>query len=160
MHRRLVLLILLALSPTLAAAQPPACATPLQMAERLYKARDFYWQPQNLDGLLTPSFAHALQADQRCAAREGVCRLDFDPWTSAQDGDIQGAPTFTLVSGGSQATVVEVRMDYRLALGGRAARAQSVKIELQRRGNGCWAVSDLIAPDGQSLFALLTDPED
>ncbi|WP_226978617.1 hypothetical protein [Xanthomonas sp. LMG 12460] len=58
--------------------------------------------------------------------------------------------------GAEKATVGEVRMDYRRTLGG----AGSVKIELQRRGNGCWAVSDLIAPDGQSLFALLTDAQD
>ncbi|KAB7779989.1 MULTISPECIES: hypothetical protein [Xanthomonas] len=156
MHRRLALLTLFALSPVLAAAQPPGCQTPLQVAEGLFRARDVDWQPQNLEKLLTPPFAQALQADRRCARRDGRCRLDFAPWTDAQDGQLQGAPRFTLVSGGAQATVVEVRMDYRRTLGG----AGSVKIELQRRGNGCWAVSDLIAPDGQSLFALLTDAQD
>ncbi|MFC6838954.1 hypothetical protein [Xanthomonas theicola] len=70
--------------------------------------------------------------------------------------DIEGAPRFTLVSGGSLATVLEVRMDYRLALGG----AGTVKIELQRRGNGCWAVSDLISPAGESLFARLSDSQE
>lgn len=148
---------ILAFLPALAAAQAPPCATPLQVAERLYQARDFYWQPQNLDGLLTPSFAHAIKSELACAEREGICRLDYDPWTSAQDGDIAGTPRFTLVSGGSRATVLEVRMDYRLALGGAATKPRTVKIELQRRGNGCWAVSDLISPDGGSLFALLSD---
>ncbi|ELQ05654.1 hypothetical protein [Xanthomonas translucens] len=61
------------------------------------------------------------------------------------------------MSGGSLATVLEVRMDYRLALHGTASRPGSVKIELQRRGNGCWAVSDLISPDGDSLFARLSN---
>ncbi|MBB4126474.1 hypothetical protein GGR77_001764 [Xanthomonas translucens] len=151
---------ILAFLPALAAAQAPPCATPLQVAERLYQARDFYWQPQNLDGLLTPSFAHAIKSELACAEREGICRLDYDPWTSAQDGDIEGTPRFTLVSGGSRATVLEVRMDYRLTLGGAATKPRTVKIELQRRGNGCWAVSDLISPDGDSLFARLSDPHE
>ncbi|QNH17693.1 hypothetical protein HEP74_02848 [Xanthomonas sp. SS] len=153
--RRLV--AILAFLPAFAAAQAPPCATPLQVAQRLYQARDFYWRPQNLDGLLTPSFAHAIKGELACAEREGICRLDYDPWTNAQDGDIQGAPRFTLVSGGSLATVLEVRVDYRLAHGGSATKPGSVKIELQRRGNGCWAVSDLISPDGDSLFARLSD---
>jgi len=151
---------LLALLPALAAAQAPPCATPLQVAERLYQARDFYWRPQNLDGLLTPSFAHAVKAELACAEREGICRLDYDPWTSAQDGDIAGKPRFTLVSGGALATVLEVRVDYHLAQDGAASTPGSVKIELQRRGNGCWAVSDLISPNGDSLFALLSEPQE
>jgi hypothetical protein len=152
--RRLV--AILAFLPALAAAQAPPCATPLQVAERLYQARDFYRRPQNLDGLLTPAFAHALETGLGCARHKVFCRvdyLDFDPWTDAQDGAIEGTPRFTLVYGGSLATALEVRMDYRRALGG----AGSVKIELQRRGNGCWAVSDLISPDGDSLFARLSD---
>lgn len=157
--RRLVAVAILAVLPALAAAQAPPCATPLQVAERLYQARDFYWRPQNLDGLLTPAFAHAVQAEIACAEREGICRLDYDPWTNAQDGDIQDKPRFTLVSGGSLATVLEVRVDYRLALGA-ASEPGSLKIELRRRGNGCWAVSDLISPDGDSLFALLSEPRD
>lgn len=151
---------LLALLPALAAAQAPPCATPLQVAERLYQARDFYWRPQNLDGLLTPSFAHAVKAELACAEREGICRLDYDPWTSAQDGGIAGKPRFTLVSGGALATVLEVRVDYHLAQDGAASTPGSVKIELQRRGNGCWAVSDLISPNGDSLFALLSEPQE
>ncbi len=153
--RRLVVAIL-AFLPALAVAQAPPCATPLQVAERLYQARDFYRRPQKLDGLLTPPFAHAVEAGLGCTKRKGVCSLDYDPWTDAQDGAIEGAPRFTLVSGGSLATVLEVRMDYRLTLGG----ARSVKIELQRRGNGCWAVSDLISPDGDSLFARLSEPQE
>ncbi|NYF22773.1 hypothetical protein HDC36_004250 [Xanthomonas sp. JAI131] len=153
--RRLV--AILAFLPALAAAQAPPCATPLQVAERLYQARDFYWRPQNLDGLLTPSFAHAVKDELACAEREGICRLDYDPWTNAQDGDIEGTPRFTLVSGGSLATVLEVRVDYRLAIDATRKQPGSVKIELQRRGNGCWAVSDLISPDGDSLFARLSD---
>jgi len=93
----------------------------------------------------------------RSAEREGICRLDYDPWTNAQDGDIEGTPRFTLVSGGSLATVLEVRVDYRLAIDATRKQPGSVKIELQRRGNGCWAVSDLISPDGDSLFARLSD---
>ncbi len=148
--RRLV--AILALLPALAAAQAPPCATPLQVAEKLYQARDFYRRPQNLDGLLTPSFAHAVEAGLGCTKRKGVCRLGYDPWTDAQ-GAIEGTPRFSLVSGGSLATVLEVRMDYRRALGGTG----TVKMELQRRGNGCWAVSDLISPVGESLFARLSD---
>ncbi|QNH13471.1 hypothetical protein [Xanthomonas sp. SI] len=156
--RRLV--AILAFLPALAAAQAPPCATPLQVAQRLYQARDFYRRPQNLDGLLTPSFAHAIKGEIACAQREAICRMGDDPWTNAQDGDIQGAPRFTLVSGGSLATVLEVRVDYRLALGGSSTKPGSVKIELQRRGNGCWAVSDLISPDGDSLFARLSEPQE
>lgn len=148
---------ILALLPALAAAQTPPCATPLQVAEQLYQARDFYWRPQKLDGLLTPAFAQAIKAELACAEREGVCRLDYDPWTNAQDGDIKGKPRFTLVSGGSQATVLEMRVDYRFALGDEDPTSKEVKIELRRRGNGCWAVSDLISPDGASLFARLSD---
>ncbi|WP_369976224.1 hypothetical protein [Xanthomonas bundabergensis] len=146
---------ILAFLPALAAAQAPPCATPLQVAQRLYQARDFYRRPQNLDGLLTPPFAHAVETGLGCTKRKGDCRLGYDPWTDAE-GAIEGAPRFTLVSGGSLATVLEVRMDYRLALGG----AGSVKIELQRRGNGCWAVSDLISPAGESLFARLSDSQE
>ncbi|WIH03890.1 hypothetical protein KHF85_13575 [Xanthomonas translucens pv. graminis] len=154
MRRFVAILVLL---PALAAAQAPPCATPLQVAQRLYQARDFYRRPQNLDGLLTPSFAHAIKTELACAEREGIRCLHDDPWTNAQDGDIQDTPRFTLVSGGSLATVLEVRMDYRLALRGAASKPGTVKIELQRRGNGCWAVSDLISPDGDSLFARLSD---
>ncbi|QNH22092.1 hypothetical protein HEP73_03023 [Xanthomonas sp. GW] len=151
---------ILAFLPALAAAQAPPCATPLQVAQRLYQARDFYRRPQNLDGLLTPSFAHAIKSELACAEREGICRLDYDPWTDAQDGDIEGTPRFTLVSGGSLATVLEVRVDYRLAIDAARKQSGSVKIELQRRGNGCWAVSDLISPDGDSLFARLSEPQE
>ncbi|WP_260608046.1 hypothetical protein [Xanthomonas cerealis] len=61
------------------------------------------------------------------------------------------------MSGGFLATVLEVRVGYRLALDGAATKPGLVKIALQRRGNGCWPISDLFSPDGDALFARLSD---
>lgn len=123
---------------------------PLSGARTFYaQHRDFHGQdPRHIKGWLTPAFYAALQTEYRCA-RGVLCALEMDPWLAAQDGDIDGAPRFTLQQ--VSPARAEVTMRYRFALPPQPSVPRSVRLVLHRGGSGCWLLDDLIMPDGQGL---------
>ena len=137
-------------------AQGASCLgqDPVETARNFHKKyRDFYARDTRpLASVLTPTFASVLQRNYDCQVREqGICAVDVDPWTNAQDGDVYN-PRF-----GIQTTVGElqatVAMDYLFKFDKKEkGKPQSVKLQLTRRDvKSCWLVDEFYAPDGVPL---------
>lgn len=114
--------------------------------------RSFYFEETPaLWSYVTPSLYRALQNHYRCAAAEGICHLDYDPWLGAQDGEIAGDPTFSAKSIGLGRSTVT--MAYRFEIEpGRPTKPHRVVLHLKAAPPPvCWQVSDLVTPLGHSL---------
>ena len=137
-------------------AQGASCLgkDPVETARNFHKKyRDFYARDTRpFASVLTPTFASVLQRNYDCQVREqGICAVDVDPWTNAQDGDVYN-PRF-----GIQTTVGElqatVAMDYLFKFDKKEkGKPQSIKLQLTRRDvKSCWLVDEFYAPDGVPL---------
>lgn len=141
-------------------AQGASCLgkDPVETARNFYKKYpDFYARnTQPLGLVLTPTFASVLQRNYDCQIREqGICALDADPWTNAQDGDVY-SPRFGIQTtvGELEATVV---MTYLFKLEKKEkGKPQSVKLQLTRRDvKSCWQVNEFYDPAGQPLTRII-----
>lgn len=133
----------------------PVCirSDPARFAEQFFKAhRSFYLQETPaLKPQVTIGLYRALRNHYRCAAAEGMCHLDYDPWLGAQDGEMAGTALFQVQHG--DAASVQVAMTYRYMLEpGKPGRTRKVVLQLQpAQPPQCWQVDDLITPLGHSL---------
>lgn len=117
-----------------------------------YKHRSFYFkETPSLRFYVTPSLYRALQNHYRCAAAEGLCHLDYEPWLGAQDGEMAGNPKFSAKSVGPGRSTVT--MAYRFEIEpGRPTKPHNVVLHLKAAPHPvCWQVSDLVTPLGHSL---------
>lgn len=145
---------LLLLSPAMAVATPECgIPDPAEFAQKFFlEHRSFYYEETpSLKQYVTPSLLDALQNHYRCAMAEGICHLDYEPWLGAQDGNIAGAAKFSTKSAGQGRAIVT--MSYRFEIEpGKPTIVHRVKLYLAARGaSGCWRVSDLVTPLGDSL---------
>ncbi len=114
--------------------------------------RDFAWQETpGLRKIVTPPFYRALKAHYRCAAKEGICQLDYDPWLGAQDGGISGPVSFAVSSKAHNEAAVT--LSYQFDAGADAPRKkQDVVLHLRAAASPqCWQVADLVTPAGASI---------
>ncbi len=114
--------------------------------------RDFYFQQtRGLAGQVTPALMQALKRHYRCAEREGLCHLDYDPWLGAQDGEMRGAASFAATPDSQGGSRVSMAFDFELDPG-QPAEKRLVILELEAgAAPRCWRVRDLITPLVDSL---------
>ena len=117
--------------------------------------RTFYFKdsPAVRDSV-TPALYRALQNHYRCAAQDGLCHIDYEPWLGAQDGEVSGPISFSFASPGNNKASVSLRYQFELSPD-RPKKRQTVVLHLTSASEPqCWKVSDLITPLGQSLAKL------
>jgi len=103
---------------------------------------------------VTPALYQALQNHYRCAAQDGLCHIDYEPWLGAQDGEVSGPISFAFSSQGNNKASVSLRYQFELSPD-RPKKKQTVVLHLaSAKEPQCWKVSDLITPLGQSLAKL------
>lgn len=142
------------LVPTTAAS---ACVSdsPAGTAQWVYRHNSQLDNPAAISRRL----ALLMRKERACVAQSReVCTLDWNFWTSGQDGQVfGGAPRFEVASSGpSRATV---RMKYRFALyeDGRDAAGRVTTLRLTRNSpQGCWMIDDIVDPAGRSLKDALS----
>ena len=137
-------------------AQGASCLgkEPVEASKNFYKKyADFYANnPKKYGSVLTPAFASVLKRNYDCQIREqGICALDADPWTNAQDGDVYN-PRFGIQTTNGELQAV-VSMDYLFKFDKKEkGKPQTVKLQLTRRDvQSCWQVNEFYDPSGVPL---------
>ncbi|WP_412480427.1 hypothetical protein [Azonexus sp. IMCC34839] len=105
--------------------------------------------PSNLKSIISSRLYSALSREYKCSRNE-LCAVEADPWTDAQDGEITKPIRFKTTQ--KTDTAAAVRMSYTFSLSDNRQWQQSVLVRLERNSvQGCWLISDLVSPKGQSL---------
>ena len=131
---------------------------PVAAAESFYKEHKEFTQqePKTVQNFMTTGFFDALSFEYRCRIGEGMCAIDADPWTAAQDGEIEKPIAFHLLSGNNQTATVG--MHYTFAIDQARKEKRTAKIHLERNNpKGCWVVADLVSPDGSSIRQMIEE---
>src|SRR4051812_44548387 len=114
----------------------------LQAAKALY-LHDYGFAVGDLaksEGLLDPRLSSRLAENFACE-KDGVCAIEADTWTGAQDGAVAEPITISFVDDGASASVtdVRVRFSFTFALEGEKPAPASAILEFARDGEGqCW----------------------
>jgi hypothetical protein len=134
----------------------------LQAAKALY-LHDYDFasaDPATSAGLLDPRLSDWLAKNWACE-KDGVCALETDSWTGAQDGAVAEPITITLMDadgGTTPITDAKVRFAFMFDLGaGEKRTPESAILKFARDGEGqCWKLLDMTSATGQSLLDQLT----
>src|SRR5262249_14278741 len=133
----------------------------LQAAKALYLHHyDFASDdPAKSTGLLDPRLTGWLQKNWACE-KDGVCALETDSWTGAQDRAVAEPIKITLMkvdTGMSPITDAKVRFAFTFDLEGQKPAPESATLEFARAGEGqCWQLLDMTSATGQSLLDQLS----
>ena len=145
----------------LSALMAPAvadCPTPMELSKALLKAKYAFLSDQKIPGFIAPEFRKLIEADHECERKEqGVCRLDWDPWLSAQDGEMGKPVTLAYELKRDDEAVVAVKYPFVLEAA-RPAVPQVVHLVYAKHDGTCWMLEDFIEPAGRSLFHVFSEP--
>jgi len=149
-HLRLLISALLLLGAHCSYA---ACVNedPALVAKSFYENHSGFHSddPANIKSIISPRLYSALSREHKCSRNE-LCAVEADPWTDAQDGEITKPIRFKTTQ--KKGTTAAVRMSYAFSLSDNRRWRQSVLVRLERNSvQGCWLISDLVSPKGQSL---------
>ncbi|MCF5709875.1 DUF3828 domain-containing protein [Pseudomonas syringae] len=158
MSRTLAIAIACLLSSTAQAACP--AATPADTAKWIYeKHQDFYINGKGSADYLSKPMLSLLKRDWTCQGPgSDQCAITANPWTDAQDGDVQKPIDWKQVSSEDKQAVVEMTylLGYRDAPQ-QAPATQTSRLRLVKNPNGCWALDDLQGPQEVALTQTLQD---
>jgi hypothetical protein len=133
----------------------------LQAAKALY-LHDYGFSYNDLaksEGFLDPRLSDRLAKNMACE-KDGVCALETDSWTGAQDGSVAEPITINFMDDGSSTstTDVKVRFAFQFDLGDQKPEPKSAILEFTREGEGqCWKLLDMTSATGYSLLQQLID---
>ena len=136
----------------------------LQAAKALY-LHDYDFavgDPAKRKGLLDDRLADRLAKNFACE-QDGVCAIEADTWTGAQDGAVAEPITITYLDDAAAKSITQtkVRVAYAFVLEGQKPEPMSTILEFARNGEGqCWKLFDMTSGDGQSLLQQLIDYQD
>lgn len=129
------------------------------VVRKLYRQfPQFYAEPEPARVLLSDGLFVLLQKEAACMDENGMCAIEADPWTAAQDGDHGDPLHYRHLSrqkdddGNEVAASVELCCQFTL---GGASEQRCVVLKLVRGPRTPWKVDDLVSPDGQSLRETL-----
>ena len=136
-----------------------ACAVddPKAVAESFFAkhAKFSSENPSKIKAVVTSRFFDALEREFKCA-QDGVCAIETDPWTDAQDGHIGKPVVFATIS--NSAVAATVSMTYPFILDKTHHEEKTATLILQRASPAqCWLVGDLKGPLGDSLLQEVED---
>jgi hypothetical protein len=133
----------------------------LQAAKALY-LHDYGFStgdPAKSAGLLDPRLSDRLAKNFACE-KDGVCALETDSWTGAQDGAVAEPIAIDFADAGSSTSITDakVRFAFQFALGDEKPVPETTILEFARDGEGqCWKLFDMTSATGQSLIQQLID---
>lgn len=158
MYKALVFAVAFSLSGTALAACP--ANTPVDTARWIYTQHaDFYVKGKGGPQYLSATLFEWLKKDWACQASGDQCALSANPWTDAQDGDIQEPITWQQVSSVDKQVVVE--MNYLLGYRNAPAQPgveQTTRLLLTRNpGTQCWVLDNLQGPGDLPLLEALQE---
>jgi hypothetical protein len=136
----------------------------LQAAKALY-LHDYGFavgDPAKSAGLLDPRLSDRLATNFACE-KDGICALESDAWTGAQDGAVAEPITITYADDAAARSItdVKVRFSFMFVLEGQKPEPMSAILEFARDGEGqCWKLFDMTSADGASLMQQLIDYQD
>jgi len=136
----------------------------LQAAKALY-LHDYDFavgDPAKSEGLLDERLSDRLAKNFACE-QDGICALEADTWTGAQDGAVAEPITITYLDDAAAKSIrqTKVRVAYTFVLEGQKPEPMSTVLEFARSGDGqCWKLFDMTSADGQSLIQQLIDYQD
>lgn len=142
-------------APAPAVASSCVSGTPAGVAQWVYRN-----DPQLMKArpAVSPRLAGLMRQERACIARtREVCALDWDFWTASQEGRVVGNPRFEEATQDAARATVRMKFWFSLEDDGRNAAETTTTIQLVRdRPDGCWAVDDIVDPQGGSLKAALS----
>jgi hypothetical protein len=150
-----IALLLAAIPLSLLCSPSRACGDKeaISVATQLFtKHRSFYAdETPGLKQLVSGAFYQTLKAHYRCAEKEGICHLDYEPWLGAQDGEVSEPVRYEVSSRAKEN--ISVTMSYLFFIASdRPKKKQKVVLRLQLAAQPqCWVINDLITPVGDSL---------
>ena len=136
----------------------------LQAAKALY-LHDYDFavgNPAKSEGLLDERLSDRLAKNFACE-QDGICAIEADTWTGAQDGAVAEPITITFLDDAASKSIrqTKVRVAYTFVLEGQKPKPMSTILEFARSGDGqCWKLFDMTSADGQSLIQQLIDYQD
>lgn len=158
MYKALVIAVAFSLSGTALAACP--ANTPVDTARWIYTQHaDFYVKGKGGPQYLSATLFEWLKKDWACQASGDQCAVSANPWTDAQDGDIQEPVTWKQVSSVDKQVVVE--MNYLLGYKNAPAQPgveQTTRLLLTRNPTTqCWVLDNLQGPGDLPLLEALQE---
>ena len=116
-----------------------------------------YELPQSFryeERFLSPELLDLLETEWKCQGiEEGICALESDSWTNAQDGEVLPPIAFDLVS--TTASQATVRMSFRFGWSDvntpKPVAAQATLSLAKDATSSCWLLVDLVGREGRSL---------
>jgi hypothetical protein len=127
--------------------------TPLDAARVLRDRHSTFYadDPALLADVVSRRLLAVIRPEYECISRGQVCAIDFDPWVGHQYGDMGPPVTYSATSVAPRHAVVLVRYTFEDPPGS-LRRRQTTRLFLERTSAaGCWRVSDLVGPAGDSV---------
>lgn len=158
MYKALAFAVVSSLCATAHAACP--ATTPADTARWIYTQHaDFYVKGKGGPQYLSATLLEWLKKDWACQGTGDLCAISANPWTDAQDGDVQEPVEWKQVSSEDNQAVVEMKY----ALGYKNVPAQpgieqTTRLVLARSpGSQCWVLGNLQGPGDRPLLEALQE---
>lgn len=127
---------------------------PLNAARAIVKDHHYFYSenPKNFSAILSPKFLRLLEKNYQCS-QEGVCALEADPWTDAQDGEAVPPYRFTTISRSAHHSVVRVSFNFN---NGPSSSRKTVLLSFERASaKSCWVLTNFKSPSGHALSEVI-----
>ena len=130
----------------------------INFAQQFYSYHRYFFaepKPDSITVLYTPEFAKVIKEHARCVKHNGICNIDFDPWTFSQDGSIDGKINYTTREEKGGFLTVDLSYLFRVHPDfegiHQVASLKLVKSTLPQ----CWRLNDMIMPNGESIKRMM-----
>ncbi|MDT8377005.1 MAG: hypothetical protein RQ867_09780 [Mariprofundaceae bacterium] len=153
---RQFLLLVFVIVPSLALASDN-CSNPVPVARHFFESSNTFYYQSPPETLMTNKFYRVVSKEIDCLKKEGLCGLDYYPWTGTQDGEIGEPVSFELEScvDSSDTAIVVMKLPFILSPKKKSIQ-HIVHLILRKEQSECWKVHDLITPLGDSLLEKLS----
>ncbi len=155
--RRFILQLLLSIGMLVCKVSFAACPNSKVLTEGFYR-QDYsfsFKDPSNLYTPFTDNFKSLLVAEFKCKSKGDSCRIDWDPWTDAQDGDIVGQPIIKLISENETDASVRVFLKFKFDPLKKPRSISAIVLLKRSNRESCWKVDDFETPSHRSLVEYL-----
>lgn len=158
MYKAIVCAVAFSFSGAALAACP--ANTPTDTARWIYTQHaDFYVKGKGGPQYLSATLLEWLKKDWACQGSGDVCAITANPWTDAQDGDVQQPITWKQVSSSEGQVVVEMSylLGYKNAPGQQAVEQTTRLLMAKSPASQCWVLDNVQGPGDRPLLEALQE---